>query len=192
MRTTACALGLLLLLSGVAVADRQVSGRIDFSPLGTLHTAEGDLNDMRQDTDTAYGIAAAVEFGIAQNFSIGFAPRYLFHVKGETHRDAGKELDLGLRLKGRHALSPKTTLFGMVTPGYSIIYVPNTSIFSGLDPAGLILGIGGGVDFMVSPSVFLTIELGYTFGFQDESEGGVNYQYETDLLHLGFGLGTKF
>ena len=183
----------LLLLSSTAVADRrQFSGRFDLIPAGEIRSQEADLAENSVDTDMGYGIGGTIEFPIARRFSLGFAPRYLFHVNGEPHRNAGSQLDLAARAKARFPINPRTTLFGYLAPGYSMVGVPDGSIFKGLDPAGLILGIGGGGDFMISPSTFITIELGYTWGFQSDSEDGFKYTYATNLLHLGFGIGAQF
>ena len=125
--------------------------------------------------------------------SIGFAPRYLWHIKGEPYRDSGSQLDLAARFKFLFPASPRAELFGFLSPGYSMIFIPEgTSVFSGLDPAGLILGLGGGANIMVSPTLFVTLEAGYTWGWQSDSEAGFKYTVATDLFHLGFGLGTRF
>ncbi|HEY5935828.1 MAG TPA: outer membrane beta-barrel protein [Kofleriaceae bacterium] len=191
MRTSASAFAILL-LSSTAAADAQFSGRLDLVPFGEIHTKEGDINDITVDTEFGYGIGGVIEFGVARNVMIGFAPRYLFHVKGEPHRDGGSQLDLAARLKAHFPVSPRASLFGFLSPGYSKVYLPDGSIFAGLDPGGLILGLGGGADIMMTPTVYLTIELGYTFGFQSDSEGGAKYTYATSLMHLGFGVGKRF
>ncbi|MEJ7597093.1 MAG: outer membrane beta-barrel protein [Kofleriaceae bacterium] len=182
----------LLLLSGPAVADRQVSGRLDLVPFGTLRTKEADMQTIKVDTDTAIGIGASIEFPIARQFSIGFSPRYLFKVKGETFRDSGSQLDLAVRAKFEFPVNPRTKLFAFLSPGYSLARVPDGSVFAGLDPAGLILGIGGGADIMISRRAFITLELGYTWGFQGASEDGFKYTYATNLAHLGLGIGSRF
>jgi hypothetical protein len=182
----------ILLLSSTASADRQFSGRLDLVPFGEIRTKEGEINDLTVDTDLGYGIGGSIEFPITPRFSLGFSPRYLFKVQGEPHRSASKELDLAARAKVLFPVSPRATLFGFLSPGYSMVFVPSGSIFSGLDPAGLILGFGGGADIMFTPKAFFTLELGYTFGFQSDSEGGAKYTYATRLFHLGLGIGSRF
>ena len=181
-----------MLVSSTAAADRQFSGRLDILPFGEIRTKEAEMNALKVDIDTGYGIGGAIDFDIARNVSLGFAPRYLFKVKGEPHRASSKELDLAARLKAHFPASPRATLFGYLSPGYSMVYVPNGSIFSGLDPSGLIVGIGGGADLMITPKAFITLELGYTWGFQSDSEAGFKYTYATNLMHLGLGLGSRF
>ena len=191
MRTSACVIALLL-LSGPALADRQVSGRLDLIPFGEIRTKEADMGQIEVGADTGFGIGGSIEFPLARQFSLGFSPRYLFKVKGEPHRDAGSQLDLAVRAKFHFPVNPRAKLFGFLSPGYSMVGVPDSSVFGGLDPGGLILGIGGGADIMVGRRVFITLELGYTWGFQSASEAGEKYTYATNLAHLGLGIGSRF
>ena len=191
MRTSACVIALCL-LTGPALADRQVSGRLDVLPFGEIRTKEADMGAIDVGTETGFGIGGSIEFPLARQFSLGFSPRYLFKVKGEPHREGGSQLDLAVRAKFHFPVNPRTKLFAFLSPGYSMVSVPDGSVFAGLDPAGLILGIGGGAEFMISRRAFLTLELGYTWGFQSDSEAGAKYTYATSLAHLGLGIGSRF
>ncbi len=170
-----------------------VSGRFDISPFGELRTKEAEMTGVTVDTETAYALGGSIDFQVARNISLGFSPRYFWRIKGEPYRDSGSQLDLSARIKAFFPASPRAELFGFLAPGYSMIFIPeDTSIFSGLDPSGLILGIGGGANIMVSQKAFITLELGYTWGFQSDSEAGFKYVIATNLFHLGLGLGTRF
>jgi hypothetical protein len=172
-----------------AQGQAQLSGRFDLLPSGEIRVAaQGD--SLKNDTETAIGLGASLEFSVAPNVSIGFAPRILFNIKGDGGSDSAQQLDLAARAKAHFPVSPKAELFGFISPGYSMILLPDNT--ADLSPRGLVVGIGGGADIMIGPASFITIELGHTWGFQGGTERGIKYTLATNFLHFGFGLGSKF
>jgi hypothetical protein len=84
-------------------------------------------------------------------------------------------------------VAPKLDLFGFVSPGYSILSLPDSA--DELDsPTGLVLGFGGGAKYAVTPTLSVVGELGYQLGFQGTSVEGQDIDLKTDLLHIGVGI----
>jgi hypothetical protein len=179
------------LVPTLAAAEGQtrLSGRFDLLPSGEIRIA-AQGNSLENDTETALGLGASLEFAVAPNISIGFAPRMLFNIKGDGGSDSAKQLDLAARGKAHFPVSPRAELFGFISPGYSMLFLPDDG--EDLSPKGLIIGIGGGADIMIGPTSFITLELGHTWGFQGGTEQGIKYTLATNFLHLGFGFGSKF
>jgi hypothetical protein len=175
---------------GTAAAPKLTAGaQIDLLPVGTLTLDEAD-----EGTAFAYGIGASIDYAITPMISIGFAPRYIANVitdNAQDDADAAAELDLRLRVKAQFPVAPALNAYGFLAPGYSIIMLPDD--FEGVDdPAGLVVGFGGGVTYDVAPSFFVNGELGYQIGFQSTSFAGNDVDFTSDYLHIGLGAGTRF
>jgi len=170
-----------------ARADTKLGGAVQLLPVGSITAAAGGDSETT-DADTAVGLSGFVEFGLGPNLSIGLAPRLLLNVKGESGTESAEQLDLAVRLVAGTAVGTgNTRVYGFIAPGYSVLFIPDWP--DGIsNPAGLILGFGGGLAFKVQPGLELTTEIGYQLGFQSVTEMGETLDLTTKFLHLGFGV----
>jgi opacity protein-like surface antigen len=155
-------------------------------PVGKLHTVILN-NDVSSDTATAFAVGATL--GARSSLvSIAVAPRYIFNVNTSSGSgDAGGELDLRLRVAVGGTVAPRLSVRGYVAPGYSFIF-PS----SGDSAKGFALGFGGITGYEFSPGTELTVDAGYTLGYQkvtsDTVLGTFTNNLGSDYLHLGVGL----
>jgi hypothetical protein len=178
--------GLFFLAAPLASARAErvrLGGTVSLLPIGQAQVEAGEVSES-EDTATAVGLGAVVEVQLLTNLAVGFAPRLILNVKGEEATESAKELDLAVRLIGNVPVGEMVQLYGFAAPGYSIIYVPDLP--DGIsNPAGLILGFGGGVGFDINPRFRLAAELGYQPGEQQISEEGETVDLNISYLHLG-------
>ena len=141
-----------------ARAERvRLGGTVSLLPIGQAHIEAEGLSQSA-DTATAVGLGGVVEVQLLTNLAVGFAPRLILNVKGEDATESGKELDLAVRVIGNVPVGGMVQLYGFAAPGYSIIYVPDLPDEIS-NPAGFILGFGGGVGFDINPRFRLAVEL---------------------------------
>jgi hypothetical protein len=188
--TLASTAGLAGLTSSAHAGNLEVGGQLQLVPAGSLEfevDGEGDS----EDTDTAFGLVGIVDYVINPNISVGFAPRLVLGVAADGADDSATQLDLAARITGRLPVAPKVDLFAYGAPGYSFTFPPEDADELGT-PSGFSLGFGGGAAFKVTPVVSLVGELGYSLSFQSgtaEALGQeVDYDYNANFLHLGFGV----
>lgn len=190
MNGLACSLALLATLALAAPAAAQsfgVGGGVELVPVGELHV-EDDSGSLTVDTETAFALAGRAEFAVNPNFAVAFAPRLVLNLKGEDGTESAKQLDLNVRFVGGAPVGGGTTrLYGYAAPGYSLIFLPDWPDELS-NPAGFVLGFGGGAGFRVAPQVEVTAEIGYQLGFQEVSEAGQTVEVSSNLLHVGAGL----
>jgi len=164
--------------------------RLSFSivpaPLGTFETKAGGVN-LSGDMAFAFGLRPAFDYSINEYFFVGVSPQFLLNVKGEDADDAGKELDLLVRVGGHAPVADKLHLYGYLAPGYSIIYPPTGSD----DPAGFVLGITAGAIYSFSDKLFAVADIGYQLGFQEVTVLGADFDYRLRYLLIGLGVGMK-
>jgi Outer membrane protein beta-barrel domain len=124
-----------------------------------------------------------VDFAPHPNFFIGFGPQFTFNIKGkDSDGDAGKMLDLLLRLGGNANVADTIQLYGYAAPGYSIVMPPQ-----GDNSKGFVLGFHGGAMFDLAPKFFMNAELGYQFGYQKIKE----FDYKLNYFQIGVGVGAR-
>jgi hypothetical protein len=179
---------------GAVIADEtrhyQIGISAEVLPIGELVLEVPGLS-FTGDLETAFGISASFEYVVPPAFAIGFAPRFIFGIKGEDGTDSAQQLDLRARARVQTQVSRTTGFYAFVAPGYSILFVPDWP--REVDrPAGFVLGFGGGVALTVGARGFVSFELGYQLGFQKVSEMGESADVKTNFFHLGFGGGTRF
>jgi hypothetical protein len=165
-----------------------IGGTVAVSPVGTFKASSGNVSNS-VDLETAYGIGGLVEYRISRNVSVGFAPSVTLHVRGKDDTSSGTELDLPLRLAVGAPVAPKLHLYGFVSPGYTILYPPDT--LDNLDignPSGFMIGLGGGMATQVGSGVFLTGEIGYQFRFPSTTVQGVDISLDVNYLTLSLGI----
>jgi hypothetical protein len=164
--------------------------RLSFSlvpaPLGSFSTNVLG-SDMSFDTAIAFGLRPAFDFSINDYFFVGIAPQLMLNVKSEDEDDAGKALDLMVRVGGHAPVAETVHLFGYLAPGYSIIY-PS---FGDEDPAGFALGIAAGAIYSFPGSLFLVADIGYQIGFQEVTVLGADFDAKLSYLLIGLGVGAK-
>ena len=98
-------------------------------PVGTLKATEltGTTRSNRSiDSAFAVAVATALDFAASPYFAIGVSPKVIFRVKsdGVEGVQSSKEYDFRLRLTARAPLSQNTRIYARLSPGYSIISVP--------------------------------------------------------------------
>lgn len=188
---------LLLLVPSIAHAD-QVGASLEIMPTGTIVGSLGGFGDTSSSANTAIGFGVLADHAVARRslISVGFAPRFFFGVKGSNDNgDSAEELDLRLRATIGGEVAPKIRPYFFVTPGYSILFLPdNNNVNNGnsLHPHGFEVGLGGGVSYDVSPTLRGFAELGYQWGFQGGSFQviGTTTDYKLETRYLGIAIGA--
>jgi hypothetical protein len=155
-------------------------------PLGTFETTVAGVK-FSGDTAFAFGLRPAFDYSINDYFFIGFSPQLLLNVKGEDDDDAGKELDLLVRVGGHAPVADNLHLYGYLAPGYSIIY-PSAG---DEDPAGFVLGVAAGAIYSFSDKLFAVGDIGYQLGYQEVTIFGADVDYRLRYLLIGLGVGMK-
>ena len=167
------------------------SAQLELLPVGNAHVEAGDLeND--EATATAFGVSGAIDYAVHPNVSVGFAPRVIFGVKASDAPDsvdAGTEYDLRARIKAHAAVAPRIEAYGFLAPGYSLITSPDEDDETS---KGLAIGFGAGATYELSPTAFVSGELGYQLGFQGFEVQGQDVTASTSYLHVGVGGGVRF
>ena len=183
----ACAAACALSLSASVKADTHIGGGLHLLPGGTFEISNGTDSES-QSLGTAFGMTGLVDFDVHPNLSIGVAPRLILNIKPEGETDAAKQFDLAVRFTGGAPVGAgNIRMFGFLAPGYSTMFFPNSD--SNIDnPAGVVLGFGGGLAFALQPGLELTGELGYQMGFQSVSVNGETFGITTDFMHVGIGI----
>jgi opacity protein-like surface antigen len=182
-----------------------LGAQIELVPYGQISAGNDDV-DFKEDTAFIYGVGANLDFYLNQYLSIGFAPRFLLNVTTKDQADeqedddALKQLDLRARVKGEFPVSRVAHLYGYVAPGYSLIFA-NDNDFGPVnidDAKGFVLAFAAGATFDLSANLFLNTEVGYQLGFQQSSasldgiDGDADFDFKTNNLAVGVGLGTRF
>jgi hypothetical protein len=184
--------GDLAVAQAAAPPKARAAFQLELVPTGKLGVKATGI-DQTYTAAFAYGIGGTFDYDVTPNLSIGLAPRLIFNVINKdapSGAEAEKELDLRVRATAHFPIAPKLTLYGFAAPGYSIILQGDDARTD--DPAGFVLGLGGGVTFDVAPRVFLAGELGYQLGFQSVTYMGESADVTTDLLSISLGGGARF
>lgn len=167
--------------------------RLSFSvvpaPLGSIE-ADASGFQFGGDAAFAFGLRPAFDYSINDYFFIGFSPQLLLNVKGEDYDDAGKELDLLVRLGGHAPVADNLHLYGYLAPGYSIIYLPSRPV-NIEDPAGFVLGVAAGAIYSFSDRLFAVGDIGYQLGFQGTTILNTDVDIRSRYLLIGLGVGMK-
>jgi len=151
-------------------------------PVGSLK-GSGTSVDLK----FAFGVLPFFDYSLTPNFFIGIEPQYTFNVKPKSATgDAGKELDILLRVGGGAPVADKIQIYGYLSPGYSVVYPP-----TGSNASGLALGVHAGGMMDLSPTMFLNAELGYQLGFQKVSVGGTDFDTKFNYFQIGLGGGIR-
>jgi hypothetical protein len=187
------ALLIVLLSSASAHAEEQVGSAWIGAELSVLPkgTFTSDFLNVRLDSDvtTAYGVGFFVEDRVTPLITVGFSPRMLVNVApSNSDRETGQQLDLRVKIEAGHEVIPRLRAYGVVTPGYSIGFPPSDSLITKSHPTGFIIGVGGGLGLALGQRSELTVELGYTWGFQGGTQDNVDYTLKDSYLHIAFGI----
>jgi hypothetical protein len=175
-----------------------VSAQVDLMPVGSIDVKFGELEES-VDTDFAYGLGVNVLYRVSPMLSFGLAPRYILNVKGSDSEDdvddeAAKELDLRARVQVELPVAPQLSVFGHVSPGYSIVFVPDSG---DEDFKGLVVAFGAGATYDLAPNLYLTGDVSYQLGFHEVdievAEGNtVTAEAHVNYLSIGLGAGSRF
>jgi len=164
-----------------------VGAQLELLPLGTFHLATSQFSQ-DQSAEVAYGISGSFDYAVHPNISIGFAPRLALNVipTDTTDGHPAKQLDLRARVKAHTKVAPGVEAYGFLAPGYSMLFS------EGDTASGLAIALGAGATYDLSPTTYLSGEIGYQFGFQSDTVAGQNMDVHARYLHLGFGAGARF
>jgi hypothetical protein len=111
----------------------------------------------------------------------------MLNVKGDNFNgDAGKALDLLLRVGGHAPVAERVHLYGFLSPGYSIIY-PDM----GNNASGFVLGVTVGGMYALSEKLFASADIGYQLGYQEVTFAGADFDAHLRYLLIGLGVGMK-
>jgi hypothetical protein len=159
-------------------------------PIGSLKSNVAGA-DTSLDTAFAFGVMPIFDYKLHPNFFVGVSPLYIFNVKGkDAMGDAASELDIQLRLGGGAPLTDKLGAYGYLSPGYSIVMLPQAVKDAGAsNPKGFMLGIHAGAMMDLASNVFVNAELGYQLGFQKMSIGGTDVDSKSNFFQIGLGAG---
>lgn len=164
--------------------------RLSFSivpgPLGSLETNLGGQK-VSTDTAVAFGLRPAFDYSINKYLFVGFGPQFLFNVKADSGGDAGKAVDLLLRVGGHAPVADNVQLYGYLAPGYSIYYPPTGNE----DPSGFVLGVAVGALFSINERLFASADIGYQLGYQEATVFGADIDVHLRYLLIGLGIGMK-
>lgn len=174
----------------------RLAAQVEVLPSGSADEKVGGVS-ANADMAVAYGISAGFDYAVHKYFSIGVAPRLLLNVKPDGDDgddvDANKAIDLRARLVGHYPVAPKLEVYAALTPGYSIVLSNNDAASNA---TGFAIGGAVGATYDVSPSVFLTGEVGYQRAFTSTDVTFLGQKMSEDLdlsyLHIGLGAGTRF
>jgi hypothetical protein len=171
----------------VPLADASKKFRVGLNlvpaPFGTLKGTFGALG-AELDAAFAFGFQPYVDYIVRPPyFFAGFAPQFLFNVKPNGNGDAGRELDLLLRLGAQAPVADRIQLYGYIAPGYSVVSFPR-----GSNSDGFVLGFHGGAWYDVTAQFFVNAQLGYQFGYQSVSS---NVDLSTNYFMFGLGAGAR-
>ena len=159
-------------------------------PVGTLMATESNGKTSRDgsvDSRFAVAVAPALDIAASPYFAMGVSPKVVFRVKGENaSARSATEFDFRFRLTGRVPLSQSTRVYGRVSPGFSLISLPDAD---GNDPKGFVIDTSVGIEVAVLPRLFVVVDLGYQVGFQSSKSPAADVTFDgTRYLHLGGGL----
>jgi hypothetical protein len=172
----------------VSESGISIGGTLSVSPTGTFKASAGSVSNS-VDLETAYGIGGLVEYRISRNVSVGLAPSVTLHVRGKDDTSSGTELDLPLRVAFGAPVAPKLRLYGFVSPGYTILYPPDSLDNTDFgNPSGFMIGLGGGMATQLAPSVFLTGEISYQFRFPSTTVQNVDISLDVNYLTFAAGI----
>ncbi|HEX4403301.1 MAG TPA: outer membrane beta-barrel protein [Polyangia bacterium] len=149
------------------------------------------------DTDLATALSPFFDYALSPYFTLGFSPQIIFNVKGSNGTESATQYDFRVRLTAQAPVSPRILVFGRVSPGYSIIDLPNASADGSFsNPKGFLLDVAAGVSGQILPNAFVVFDLGYQWGFQSSTFSmagqSVDVDFRTRYLHLGLGFAVTF
>ena len=167
-----------------------LSVMFEMLPVGTLMGTASDgmmSSDASVDSRFAVAVALGLDVPASPYFAVGVSPKVVFRVKGEdAAARSATEFDLRFRLTGRLPLSQSTRVYGRLSPGFSLISLPDSNEN---DPKGLVIDTSVGVEVAVLPRLFVVVDLGYQAGFQSSTSLASDFTFDgTRYLHLGGGL----
>jgi hypothetical protein len=165
----------------------RIGAELAVLPMGTLKASAGNLA-ISGDTTVAMGVGGVVQHPIDSHFTVEFAPRAVFHLKGENDDKSATELDLRARLTAGGYVSPSVRLYGAFEPGYSFLVLPDDMASDVPSPNGLTIGLGAGAAFKAADRTMVTTEIGYQFGFQRTRVVGIDLDLHANLLHVALGV----
>lgn len=178
-----------------AATKMRAGAQIEMLPLGSAKVSAGGQS-LSDDAAVAYGVSASFDYAVTPWLSIGVSPRLVLNVT-EKDADEGskaeKEIDLRARLVAHYPVMPKLEAYAALQPGYSFVL----SSTDGVDSVnGFALGGAIGATYDVSPTLYLSGEVGYQRAFTSVDQMVGTEKISADLslsyMHIGLGAGTRF
>jgi hypothetical protein len=157
------------------------------TPFGVLHSASTE-SESSVGSVFAFAVMPTFDFVLHPNTFIGLAPSYTFHIKARgADVDPSRQLDLLLRLGGTAPVGLRFHPYGYLALGYSFI----SDLPGGAGAQGLVIGLHGGSQIDLTPTLFLAAELGYQAGFQRDLHSLTQSEARTSFVQIGAGIGVR-
>jgi hypothetical protein len=157
------------------------SGQLEILPAGTLHGPS-----LESDTATAFGVSGNLEYILSPLVALGVNPGVVLGLKDGDAMASATQLDLRARIRFGKLVGDGFGAHVYTTGGGSWIFMPNGAPTS----KGASFGVGAGVSHRVERSTFVTLEVGFQYGFQNASVKDVDVEASSRLFHVGFGIGS--
>jgi hypothetical protein len=172
-------------LQTVPIGRARLSFSVVPAPLGSVETTF--ITNTSTDTAFAFGFRPALDYSFNDYFFVGVSPQLMLNVKGDNYNgDAGKALDLLLRVGGHAPVAERIHLYGFLSPGYSVIY-PDV----GNNPSGFVLGVTAGGMYALNEKLFASADIGYQLGYQEVTIANADLDFRLRYLLIGLGIGMK-
>lgn len=146
----------------------------------------GPSDPVEADIVTAYGISGSLEYIVAPDAALGVNPGVVLGLKPDGATTSATEFDLRARLRLGRLSTDGFGAHAYASAGASWIVFPGNAPTS----FGAILGFGVAVSHPVERAAFITVEVGYQFGFQSATVSNEDVEVSTRLFHIALGIGS--
>jgi Outer membrane protein beta-barrel domain len=177
-----------------AARRMRAQAQLELLPRGTLRSTLGNATNIA-DAAVAYGIAGAFDHAVTSYLRVGVSPRLVLNIAASNDQsdDADKEIDLRARVLGHYAVRPGVELYASLSPGYTIVLIDSDLIDNA---TGFAIAGAAGVAYDVSPTLFVSGEIGYQQTFTTTeamfTTPAIPSKLELSYAHIGIGAGTRF
>lgn len=170
-----------------------VGGQLDLVAAGNFDIKVGN-NEAGIGANSSLGVEGLLDYRVSQLVTIGLAPRLIAGLRPNINgAGSGTEYDVRARTTIGDFVAPKVRIHGIGELGYSWIshvFTVNGTTGSSMyvTPHGLLMVIGAGMTYAVTPRLRITGEISQQWGFQNTDYMGTNIETHTSFLTLGVGL----
>jgi hypothetical protein len=163
------------------------SAQLELLPVGTLRVQAPDQpRPLEGDTVAAYGVSGTFEYLVTPDVALGVNPGVVLGLKSDGDKISATEFDLRGRIRLGRLSNDGFGAHGYASFGASWIALPGDTPTS----FGAVAGFGVAVSHPVEHAAFITVEVGYQFGFQSATVGNVDVEVSSRLFHIALGIGS--